>query len=182
MSEGIHCDSILVLANTSAVKIKNLIGSKGSYVNSWDLRTLSESPGYIQRCWTVDNVESYLRVDLESGGRFLMTPGYRVLTSNNELVPIKSLSKGSLLKSGSIIRLTPTYDQKIIKEFDRESFIDAKRIDEMFEDFKFPLVDTVKIIKITEIKSNPVPFLSVTIPRFHTFGLKVGNNLIYVHS
>lgn len=184
MIEGIHCDSIVVLANSSGIKIKNLIDNRGSFVNSIDPRLLSECPGYLQRCIVVGDIVKYLRIDLEGGGRFLISPGYRILNSQNELVRADSLTRGSKLYLGNPRKLVPQYDQRTLKEFDRESFIDSQRIDEANLEFKTSTLVTkvIKVINIVEVNSNPIPFYSLTVPRFHNYGIKVGSNVIYVHS
>lgn len=184
MTEGIHCDSIVILANTSGTKIKNLVDARGSFVNSIDPRSLFECPGYLQRCNLVGEIVKYLRIDLENGSRFLISPGYRILNNQNELVRADSLIRGSKLYLGNLSKLVPQYDQRTLKEFDRESFIDSQRIDDANLEFKTSTLVTkvIKVINIVEVNSNPIPFYSLTIPRFHNYGIKVGSDVIYVHS
>lgn len=182
MSQGIHCDTIVVMANSNPFKIRNLVDKIGTWTNTYDIRTLSSCPGYILNC-NESQVTSYLSVTLEDDSRFLITPEYRVLTDSNKLILAGDLKKNSRLKLGQMTEMIPRYDERTIQTFLRESFKDSARIDEMFLDYQHVSnVSSVGVRSIKEVVSTrSVPFFDLRIPKFHTFAIKVGINLIYVH-
>lgn len=182
MSQGIHCDTVVVLANSNPFKIRNLVDKLGTWTNTYDIRTLSSCPGYILKC-TESLVNTYLSVTLEDDSRFLITPEYRVLTDSNTLIQARKLKKNCRLKLGRVSVLNPQYDDRTIQTFVRETFKDSDRLDKLFLEYEHVSDEQSVAVKLVrEIKSsNAVPFFDLRIPKFHTFAIKVGTNLIYVH-
>lgn len=182
MSQGIHCDTIVVMTSSHPFKIRNLVDKIGNWTNSYDMRTLSPCPGLLLNC-NESKVTSYLSVTLEDDSRFLITPEYRVLNDSSKLIPASDLRKNSRLRLGQMTEMIPRCDDTRLQMYIRESVQDAARIDEMWDKLRHPPnVSSVAVKSVREITSSqPVPFFDLRIPWFHTFAIKVGINIIYVH-
>lgn len=180
---GIHCDTLVIMADSSVYKVRNLQARVSDYVLSHDIRTFRLTAGYIQDCIPEVKVRKYLRIILDDDSRLLVTPDYRIINPNNMLVTIDTLNPGDHVKLGSPMTVIPRYSEKIIREFSRESMRDYNKIDESLLEFQHsdPL-NSIRIKSITAVTSDSdVAFSSLRISQYHNFAVKIKSGIIYIH-